>query len=409
MAEHDTRAKAPFPLRILSFSCTFPNSVQPSLGLFVEARLRRLAKIATVKVIAPVAWMQFGNFALRGLVRGIPYRTQNELEVIRPRWFYPPLGGAVNALLLLAQTLGVMRKMRREFAFDILDAHFGYPDGITACLIASLLRCPVSITLRGNETMHSEFFLRRLAIRWAVRRADTVITVSERLRQWAISECAARPERVLAIPNGVDTTVFYPRDRQAARTRLQLPPDAAVVLSAGYLIRRKGHHRVLSAVKTLRQAGANVHLVIAGGPGPEGRFEPELHRLVGELQLGECVHFTGQVSAPELAEIMSAADVLCLASAREGWPNVVNEALACGTPVVATDIGGVPDMLPSTQYGLIVPVDDAPALQQALAMALKTPWDRTAIAAWGKSRSWDQVALEVLQQLTKVVLNKQVI
>jgi glycosyltransferase involved in cell wall biosynthesis len=108
-----------------------------------------------------------------------------------------------------------------------------------------------------------------------------------------------------------------------------------------------------------------------------------------------------------MAELMSAANVVCLASAREGWPNVVNEALACGSPVVATDVGGVPDMLPSDRYGIVVPVDDAGALERALERSLALRWDREAIAAWGMSRSWELVAGEVLNVLSEAVNEKK--
>ena len=272
-------------MRILSFCCTYPNPAQPNLGIFVQARLQRLARITPLKVVAPVAWMEFGNSATKGLIRGIPPRSAEGLEVFRPRWFYPPLGGAVNALFLLAQALPAIWKLRREFPFDLLDAHFGFPDGITAALLARILGCPFSITLRGNETMHAEFFFRGRAIRWAVRRADCVITVSERLRQWAIAGCGAQPERVRTIPNGIDTGLFYPRDRRAARQRFHLPEDRPVLLSAGYLIERKGHHRILESVRTLRDRGLPVQLVIAGGPGPEGKFAPVIYRLVEEFGL----------------------------------------------------------------------------------------------------------------------------
>jgi glycosyltransferase involved in cell wall biosynthesis len=396
------------PLRILSLSCTYPNAAQPNLGVFVQERLRRLAGRAAVKIVAPVPWIEFGNPARRGLLRIDRLAgSRNGLDVFRPRWFYPPLGGALNAVFLFAQTLGLVRKIRRDFPFEILDAHFGYPDGITACLITRVLRSPYAITLRGNETMHARFFFRRLALRWAIRRADCVVTVSERLRDFAIQECGAPPGKVRTIPNGVDTSLFRPRDRQAARERFGIPPAAPLILSAGYLIERKGHHRVLQALHRLRRQGADVHLAIAGGPGAEGHFAPTLHRLVEELNLQDCVHFTGQLAPAGLAELMSAADVFCLASTREGWPNVVHESLACGTPAVSTDVGGVPDMLPSTAYGFVVPVNDQASLESALRRALSTQWDRAAIAAWGQSRSWEHVAEEVLHMLTYAARNRK--
>src|SRR6185295_5597344 len=136
--------------------------------------------------------------------------------------------------------------------------------------------------------------------------------------------------------------------------------------SAGYLIERKGYHRLIPAVAALRSRGIPCELHIAGGPGGESAYETGLRKMVAELHLESAVRFLGAVSPSRLAELMSEAGVFCLASSREGWPNVVNEALACGAPVVATDIGGVPEMIPSGQYGLIVPAGVQQALERSL-------------------------------------------
>jgi glycosyltransferase involved in cell wall biosynthesis len=104
-----------------------------------------------------------------------------------------------------------------------------------------------------------------------------------------------------------------------------------------------------------------------------------------------------------MAELLSAADVFCLASYTEGWPNVVNEALACGAPVVATHVGGVPSMVTSERYGFLVPPRDPNALRDALREALKRTWDRASISDWGRSRSWQQVAREVIDVMQSVV------
>ncbi len=115
------------------------------------------------------------------------------------------------------------------------------------------------------------------------------------------------------------------------------------------------------------------------------------------------MHLLGWVNRDRLADLMTAADVFCLASFTEGWPNVVNEALACGTPVVATRVGAVPQMLPSEDYGSIVPARNVAALEEALGRALARSWDRDRIAAWGRSRSWDTVAEEVIGVMDKIM------
>jgi glycosyltransferase involved in cell wall biosynthesis len=390
-------------LRILSLSSVFPHPLQKDLGRFVRARLMAMAELAEVKVVAPVAYLEFGNPARHGLGIGkVPLRqTEGNLEVWHPRWQYLPDAGPVTAFLMALQMLYRFARLRRSFHYDVIDAHFAFPEGIAAALLARVFRCPYSITLRGNETDHNQRRYRGYTMRWAICNASRVIAVSERLRCFAV-ECGIDPARTTTIPNGIDASVYYPRAGRSILARFSIPDNVPLILSVGYLIERKGHHRAIQALETLAAAGSPAHLVIAGGPGGEGRFEPILKNLIAELDLASRVHFTGNVPQDDLAQLMSAADVLVLASSNEGWPNVVNEALACGLPVVATDVGAVPEMLPSEDYGLVVPLDDPTALALALSRALKSRWDRTAIAAWGAGRSWQRVAVEVVECLEAV-------
>ena len=260
--------------------------------------------------------------------------------------------------------------------------------------------CPFTITLRGSEVIHARVAGRRRWMAWSFRRASRIIAVSESLRQFAIS-LGGDPDRVRTIPNGIDPAVFYPRPYGETRARLGMPPDRPVILSVGYLIEGKGHHRVIRALAEMHAAGIAAELWIIGGPGRGSRFEENIRQAVHDCGLDKSTHFCGTLKPAAVAEYMSAADVFCLASSREGWPNVVHEALGCGTPVVATNVGGIPDMLPSADYGFIIPADSHPELVSALAEALKKTWDRERIAAWGRARSWHQVAIETAAVLTE--------
>jgi glycosyltransferase involved in cell wall biosynthesis len=240
--------------------------------------------------------------------------------------------------------------------------------------------------------------MKRCLLGWALRRAARVIAVSRPLQEFAGS-LGCRPERVRTIPNGVDAALFRPRDRRACRLRCSLPVEGRIVLSVGNLIELKGHHRVVAALGQLRRQGMAALLLIAGDAGREASAEPLIRAEIARWNLEDSVRFTGLLPAEKLADYMSAADLLCLASSREGSPNVIREALSCGTPVVATDVGGIPDLIPSEQYGLLVPARDTGALASALARALGAQWDREQIAAWGGQRSWEMVAREVFQEL----------
>jgi len=192
-----------------------------------------------------------------------------------------------------------------------------------------VLRVPFTMTLRGNEPTHSRRGLSKYFMKSAVRRASRVFTVSRRLRDFAIG-LGAEPERVKVIPNGVDVSNFFPRDKTACRVKHGFDLDLPLIVSAGALIERKGHHRIVRALERLAKSGMAARLVIAGGAGPDGDYENKIRRIAAELGVEGSVRFLGAVPPDAMAEVMSAADVFCLASTREGWPNVVHEALACG-------------------------------------------------------------------------------
>lgn len=387
--------------QVVTISCVFPNPRDPSYGCFVRSRVSAVSAYAGVRVIAPVPVFDWSQRRGPAGISIPAASTQGRVRVRYPRWLYPPAGGAGNAVLLFAQLLPVLWEMRRRQPFDLLDAHFAYPDGIAAAMLARVWNVPFTITLRGNETMHARYPLRGKLMAWALRRAARVIAVSGELSDFAV-RLGADPARVRMIPNGVDTHVFYPRDRARCRRKWGIPDTARVVLSAGALIERKGHHLTAAAVRRAQEAGIEAMLLIAGGPGREGNFEQPLRKRIEELGLRDSARLLGRVSAEQMAELMSASDVLALASSREGWPNVVHEALACGTPVVATDVGSCRDLLPSAVYGVLVRPGDQAALEQALAAALRTEWNRTEIARWGGARSWEQVAAEVASLFEEV-------
>jgi teichuronic acid biosynthesis glycosyltransferase TuaC len=393
---------------VLSLCCLYPNPSSPSQGLFVQRRLRYLAELCELRVVAPFAIVQYGNPAGKRLRIGKSAcpkeRADSGIPVLHPRWWYPPFSGSLIPCWLFLQLLRPVALIRREFRFDIIDTHFGHPEGVAGCLLALAFGVPFTITLRGNEPKHSRSSLQRFWMGLALRRASRVFAVSNRLGEFA-ANLGANPEKIKTIPNGVDAHLFRPRERAECRRKQGLPAHAPLILSAGALVERKGHHRTIQALQSL--GSRDVHLAIAGGPGPEGQYEKVLRDLVAQLGLEAQVHFLGPLPEEALAEVMSASDVLCLASTNEGWPNVVHEALACGTPVVATDVGAVPEMLNGGRFGIVVPVNDAEKLRLGLEDALGRSWDRQAIAEWGQSRAWDHVAAEVWGEMRAILAEKQ--
>lgn len=391
-------------LGILSISTEFPNPSEPGKGLFVKARLLAIATRAELSVIAPVALVDYANpdkrlFASLGVPR---HRREGIVDVEHPRWLYPPYGGWTNAFFLAARLVGPLARFRRTHARMLIDAHYAHPEGIAAALVSAVLKVPFIVTMRGSELRYRGQKQKRYWMGWALRRANHVITVSEGLRELAI-ELGVAPSRATVIPNGINAEIFHPRDREPGRARYGIRPDEQVILTAGDLAELKGHHRVIHAVKVLAGEGRAVRHFIVGGIGRSGRFAGVLREQVEREGLHDRVRFVGGIPQEDLAELMSAVDVFCLASSTEGWPNVVNEALACGTPVVATDVGAVRQMITSTEFGIVVPARDDQALTDALRSALERTWDRKAIAQRGGSRSWAHVADDVVQVCRSVV------
>lgn len=397
---------APSP-RVLSVSSEFPNPSEPGKGLFVRARLEAIRSRAALLAIAPVAALDYANperrlLASRQMVRR---RQEGAINVLHPRWLYPPYGGWTNAFFLFLRLLPMVAILHLRRGFDVIDAHFGHPEGIAAVLLGRLLGRPVLVTIRGSELRYRHQRVKRFWMAWALRRADRVIAVSEGLRDLAI-ELGVEADRVKTIPNGINGAIFFPHDRVQCRCRWGIDPADRVILAAGDLAELKGHHRLIAAVKTLNDRGLNARLLIAGGVGRSGRYANTLRDQVSTNGLDARVTFLGEVTQEALAQLMSAADVFCLASSTEGWPNVVNEALACGTPVVATDVGAVRQLVVSQTVGSVVPLGDAKTLAEALGVALVSAWDREAIAAHGGSRSWERVAEEVLHEMRAVIAER---
>jgi teichuronic acid biosynthesis glycosyltransferase TuaC len=400
----DQRPNRASSLTLVSLSTEFPNPLEPAKGLFVRSRLQAVSALVPLIVVAPVALVDYANpnndflAALR-----IPReRRDGALRVLHPRWIYPPYGGWVNGFLLSARVVWTVARLRAAGACTVIDAHYAHPEGVAAAFVSSILRVPFMVTMRGSELRYQRSRFKRFWIGWALRRANLVVAVSNGLKELALG-LGVDPSKAKTIPNGINSNVFFRRRREGAREQHQISPDARVILCAGDLAELKGHHKVIRALAALRQENTDIRLLIAGGVGRSGRYAHALRDEVVRLGVHDRVRFLGEVKQTMLAELMSAADVFCLASSSEGWPNVVNEALACGTPVVATDVGAVQEMIPSSDYGLVVPPQEQAMLEQALRTALDRTWDHELIARWGRSRSWDAVAADVVRVIQETI------
>jgi teichuronic acid biosynthesis glycosyltransferase TuaC len=380
--------------RIVVLTTLFPHAGQPTVGLFIRERMFRVAQLVPLTVVAPVPWFPFQGLLRHWKPHFRPRVSTMEIkegiEVRRPRFLSVP--GALKFLdgfFLAVGCLPTLLRLKRSFAFNVIDAHFAYPEGYAATLLGRWLRVPVSITLRGTEVPLSRDRRRRRRIIAALQRATRIFSVSESLKRHAASLGVAG-DRIMVVGNGVDTSKFHRLDRRAARLRLGLALDAPVLVSVGALVERKGFHRVIECLPALRRSFPGLRYVVVGGPGPEGDWSARLRRDVIDLGLQESVVFLGTLSPEDLKLPLSAADVFVLATRNEGWANVFLEAMACGLPVVTTDVGGNAEVVADAKLGILVPFGQPHQLEQAIASALRREWDRDAIVAHAERNSWDR-------------------
>ena len=392
----------PPAIRTLLFSSLYPSAVRPIHGIFVETRLRELIKTGQVqtKVIAPVPWFPFASerFGDYGLFASTPrFEHRNGLDVYHPRYFLPPKVGMNLAPHSMARAaLPVIQKLIKDgFDFDLIDAHYYYPDGVAASIIARQLDKPFVVTARGTDlNLIPEYDYPRKLILQTAASASASIGVCQALMD-SLQGLGADPAKLNTLRNGVDLERFVPEPRDAARHKLNLPTDAKLLLSVGHLVERKGHHIAIDALPLLPP---DVRLLIAGG-GPD---RSALQQQAAKLGVTSRVQFTGVIPQADLKWWYSAADALTLCSSREGWANVLLEAMACGTPVIATNIWGTPDVVSTADAGVLMVSRSAAGLADAW-HELQTHYPRReATRAHAETFSWDattQGQLKLFEEL----------
>ena len=297
-------------------------------------------------------------------------------------------------------SLPTLLKLRKQF--NIIDAHFAYPDGYAATLLGHWLKVPITITLRGTEVPLSKMQDRKARLLTALKNATRVFSVSDSLKQLVVS-LGAEPDKIRVIGNGIDVVKFYPLAQSAARAELAIPEHAKVLVSVGALVDRKGFHRVIEVLPALTAKYPELIYLIVGGDSPEGYIKDRLEQQVQTLGLEKNVRFLGAYPSEQLKLPLSAADLFVLATANEGWANVFLEAMACGLPVITTEVGGNKEVVHSPELGTVVPFGDPAALLAALLQALETAWDRPTIIHYARENAWDTRVKILVDEFQRLV------
>ncbi len=374
-------------MRFLVFTTLYPNAQMPAHGIFVENRLRAFLQRhnADIRVIAPVPWFPFGHkaFGKYGRWARTPHReTRHGVEVFHPRYVIPPKIGMGYAPHALARCFraAIQEVTQDGWDFDFIDAHYFYPDGVAAAIVARQISKPLVITARGSDiTQIAKHPQPRGKILKAALSADAIITVAAALKDELVA-LGAPAQKIHVLRNGVDLQAFTPGNRKDARKALGL--CGPVIVSAGHLIPRKGHDLVIDALGKIPDAT----LLIAG----DGAARMQLERQAKRAGLAARVRFLGAVAPEKMPEVYRAADILVLASSREGWPNVLLEAMACGAPCVATDVGGVGEVIRAPAAGRVVGERTPDAIAREINILLANPPDAAQTRGYAARYSWDE-------------------
>lgn len=389
-------------LNILTFSTLYPNAGQPNHGLFVEHRTRRLAAVPgnSINVVAPIPWFPsanniFGRYSVYARTPGSEAR--HGITIQHPRYITIPKAGMTMAPMLLA--LGAYSALRRlqqaGFHFDLVDAHYFYPDGVAAAWLARKLHKPYIITARGTDINRiARHIVPRAMIRWAAIGAAHIVTVSEALKE-SLYSLDIEPKHVSVLRNGVDFRLFQPTEKHEARRRVDV--SSPMLLSVGNLVELKGHHLVIESMQFL----PGIQLSIIG----EGPMRPMLIERINRLGLNDRVRLIGAVPQSELPIWYSAADALVLASSREGMANVLLESIACGTPVVATGIGGTPEVITNDTAGRLVERNPESIATGVRCLLNRLPESDT-VRAYAQNFSWEPVISRLTEIMGEIVSEK---
>lgn len=383
-------------LRVLTLSTLYPNAAQPGFGGFVERQTLRLAAHPDVdlRVIAPLGLPpapldRLGRYAA---LRGLPmHEAWKDVPTARPRFpLVPAVGWRFNARLVERAAAREIEGLRRDgFVPDVIDAEFFFPDGVAAARLGRRLGIPVSIKARGSD-IHlwgAKPRLRRAMIE-AAQAAGGLLVVSEALKR-DMAALGMPADKIRVHYTGVDLDRFRLQDREAAKAHFGVA--GPVVVSIGNLVRIKGHEIVAGAVAKLD----GVTLLIAGA----GSDEAWLRQKVAALGQQQRLRFLGAIAHADVPMLLAAADVMALASEREGLANAWVEALACGTPVVAPDIGSIREVIDRTEAGTVVPERSAGAFAAAIRRRLAGPTDPSAVRAAAERFAWERNTQSLYEHL----------
>lgn len=382
-------------MRIAVVTPLSPTVAEPYRGLPIIRTVSALRDYANVglfwlqprfRIVRPSSFLASESLAIDSLP-GVPmqYITYPAVALLSR-----PFNGYVGARSLYNPV--------RRFWPDVILAYWLYPEGLSAVRVGRCLRIPVVLGARGSDLRFLPGPMSRQQVRTALRGCSMLLTVSDELRSVALNQGLA-PEQVRTVANGVDKDDYRPRDRLDARAELGVPQDAEIVLFVGRLHPVKGLGDLLEAIRSLRHRRPKLRLVVIGtGPLSQGLSRRASTELQGQMDL------LGHQAPAAVSIWLAASNLLCLPSISEGCPNVVLEALLSARPVVASAVGGIPEMV-DENCAILVPPRNPARLAEALDQALSREWDPSAFSK-RCGRTWRDVGRETYEACVAVLARR---
>jgi teichuronic acid biosynthesis glycosyltransferase TuaC len=387
-------------MKILISTGIFPNRFEINFGIYNLKQTEALRKHGELCVIAPVPYFP-STLKFTGYQKypRIP-RTDRIGNVVvnYPRYFVTPkILRSLHGLFLLLSTFRFYRRMIRRERFDAIVGFFAYPFGFANACLGRMFNIPVFVSCRGSDINYlTRQRLRRRAIAWSLRNSTGVFCVSEDLRGKVIALGVAA-DKVTVIPNGIEPERFRRTDKARAREDLGLDAKARLLICVSRLDPEKGIDVLIDAFSYIKEK--DVQLIIAGW----GTEEENLKSQVERLGLRDRIHFAGNIPHHELPRWLNAGDLFVISSRNEGYPNALVEAMACGLPIVASRVGGVPEIVTSPDIGLLTEAENPQATANAITRALSMEWDRDMLSRVAHRRSWDNVAGDMVARIAEAV------
>lgn len=387
-------------MKILFVSSQFPNSIQPDLGVFSLQVVKQFAVKDEIQVIAPLPTLGMFNFAgdLKRYNTNLNIPTKEIIDnilVYHPKYFAFPAMGFTHHIAMYVSLMPLIKSIHFDWGIDVINCHWLFPDGVAVQRIGKKLGIPVMLTALGCDlNRYTKRPMRKYVIKNAMNASERVSVLNSDMYEKCI-DLGVDSNRLRIIPNGVDLDRFKIQDKKESQIKLGFSGSDRIILFVGSLVEVKNTDTLLKAFKHVLKNKTDCKLVLVGS----GYLEKDLIKLSQLLGIETSVSFIGQVNHEKLTVWMNAADCLCLPSIREGHPNVMMEALACGIPVVASSVGSLPDFINIYNGCLIDSPLDCEEMAEKLLTCLKRSYDRKLIRSSVENYSWSNCAQSYLDAL----------